>query len=352
MSDVARRGAAEPAPPASSDFACACCAATEGRPAGTYSLPARRAASGQQVTMTYPIAECCTCGHVQAHPPPAALDIAGYYREGFWQDHGTAGTGVTDDADEVTWLSRVTATSGLWERYQRAGRQLDFLTRSTDLRSDTIVIDLGSGYSPFLARCAERGLTRLHALEPSPEVCAFLDRQSVITYPVLLEEFVERDDLPAFDVMVISHTVEHLVDPASVLMGLRRLLAPGGVIYVDVPYQDHLRPYHQGLHLQFFNERSMSRLLERSGLDATVVDADTLGPADRAVMQALYAVYGRFFGGRGGVGGSGRLEQLHRLVWRPLKRLLGLRVNIFISSQDLRVLAGRASEHPAPDGAG
>ena len=331
--------------PAATDFTCSCCAGTEGRPAGIYTLPARRAASGDEVTMTYPLAECCTCGHVEAHPPPAEVDIARYYRQGFWDDHGA---GSTADAVPATWLGQVTSTSGLWERYQRAGRQVDFLARSTGLPADTTVIDLGSGYSPFLVRCAERGLTRLHALEPSAEVCAFLEGQGVVTYPVLLEEFVGRDDLPMFDVMVISHTVEHLVDPAAVMSGLRRLLAPGGVIYVDVPYQDHLRPYHQGLHLHFFNERSMSRLLERSGLEATVVEADSLGPADRAVMRALFAVYGRFFGGRGGVGGNGWVEQLHRMVWRPLKRLLGLRVNIFISSQDLRVLAAPAA---GPDGA-
>ena len=110
---------------------------------------------------------------------------------------------------------------------------------------------------------------------------------------------------------------------------------------MDVPFQDHLRPYHQGLHLQFFNEESMRILLDAAGYRVTRSEVDQPRAPERALLAALYWAYGLMFQDRGGIAGSSRIEFLHRAVWRPIKRLTGIRINVFISSMDLRVLALR-----------
>lgn len=316
------------------EVTCCACAHVGATSAGHYALPTKSDAQGRPTTMSYPLVACTSCGHVQAHPPPDEDAIAAYYRSGFWDDQGAG-----HEDRELTWAERVTEPSGMWERNQRAARQIGVLTGAVDLPSTARVIDLGSGWSPLLHRLAELGFTDLHALEPSPEVCAFLERQGVTTWPMLLDEFLARDDVPKFDAMVISHTVEHLADPQPLLRGLADRLTPNGVLYVDVPFRDDLRPHHQGLHLQFFQESSMRPLLERSGLDVVTLETDRLNPLERAMLAALHAVYGRTYKGKGGVSASGRLEKLHRRAWRPLRRVLPLEVNIHISSQDLRVLA-------------
>jgi SAM-dependent methyltransferase len=315
-------------------FTCACCAGDKATPASTYSLPDRTGADGSTAQMSYPLAECVECGHVQAHPPPSAIDLERYYSTSFWQSHGVDGDGIDGD-----WHANLTSSSGLWERYRRAERQARYLVDTAALSREARIIDLGSGLSPFLYHCRRLGLGDLAALEPDPAICSYLDGHGIETYPTMLETFIERHDIEPFDAMVISHTVEHLADPHTVISGLARHLRPGGFLYIDVPHRDDRLPYHEGLHLHFFGAQSMARLLGRCGLAVEASEVDKLRARDRAARNVLYFAYGRSFGGRGGVSGKGKLEFLHRHVWRPAARLLGLRINIFVSNEDLRVIA-------------
>jgi SAM-dependent methyltransferase len=78
----------------------------------------------------------------------------------------------------------------------------------------------------------------------------------------------------SFDAIVMSHVVEHLTDPGRVLRDVLAKLSPGGILYVAVPdidslqfrifgkYWDAINPM---VHMQYFNEESLSRLLRDSG---------------------------------------------------------------------------------------
>lgn len=84
------------------------------------------------------------------------------------------------------------------------------------------------------------------------------------------------DPIPweSFDVIIMSHVVEHVTDPGRILREVMQKLSPGGVLYVAVPdieslqfrifgkYWDAINPM---VHMQYFNEASMSRLLRDSG---------------------------------------------------------------------------------------
>ncbi len=316
-------------------FVCACCGQRDAVDVGSYALPVPAADAGGSTTLSYPLAQCCVCGHVQAHPPPSSAYLDQYYSKQFWSTHG-----VDDELGDHDWFESLTGKPGARERYERARRQAEYLAHAVRLPADAKIIDLGSGTAPFLFCCRELGYRNLYALEPSEAICSYLERQGIVTYPMLLEEFVTRDDLPSFDAMVISHTVEHLVDPRSVLTGLRARLESGGSLYVDVPYRDDRFPYHEGLHLQFFGPESMERVLQRSGFSVAACEVDRLTWRDRAVLKIMYPAYRRIYGSRGGLGaGSRTIERLYRFVWRPFTKLLRLNIKIFISHQDLRVVA-------------
>ena len=77
-----------------------------------------------------------------------------------------------------------------------------------------------------------------------------------------------------FDVVIMSHVLEHLTEPDRVLRSVLAKLSPGGVLYVAVPdiaslqfrifgkYWDAINPM---VHMQYFNEESLSRLLRDTG---------------------------------------------------------------------------------------
>ncbi len=211
------------------------------------------------------------------------------------------------------------------------------------MSEDAKIIDLGSGLSPFLYHCRQRGFQNLFALEPSDEICRFLDGQGITTYPTLLETFITRKDLPQFDVMILSHTLEHLIDPDVVLHGLRDLLSDQGVLLIVVPYQDHLLPTTSGLHLHSFNESSLLQLLTKCGYQTMLIQTDRLNAVESRLIKALHLIlrnkYARIIWKR--LTANQRREYFHRFVWRPLKRVLHLEVNIFQSHQDLFALARR-----------
>jgi SAM-dependent methyltransferase len=72
------------------------------------------------------------------------------------------------------------------------------------------------------------------------------------------------------DVIICSHVLEHLADPLETLEKLRQHLAPGGVLYSEVPDQvwAGIRLEEDPVtHINFFTERSFVLLHQRAGYD-------------------------------------------------------------------------------------
>jgi hypothetical protein len=220
---------------------------------------------------------------------------------------------------------------------------LEIIRDHAELDADAKIIDLGSGLSPFLFHCQRAGFTNLYALEPVKEICRYLDGQGVTTYPMLLETFITRQDVPKFDVMVLSQTLEHLVSPNLVLGDLRNMLSDRGLIIITVPYREHLRPLRAGLHLHFFNERSMAQLLTKCDYGIIQVHVEELKSLDRLVVKTLHFIYRKKYADKR-VTAKSVIENpwihfIHKYCWRPVKSLLRLNSHIFISYQDVVALA-------------
>jgi 2-polyprenyl-3-methyl-5-hydroxy-6-metoxy-1,4-benzoquinol methylase/putative flippase GtrA len=91
-----------------------------------------------------------------------------------------------------------------------------------------------------------------------------------------------------FDIVVMSETLEHLINLTEVLAEVRRVLKPDGVFLITVPYDFILSPFfvlfnvhcaYQGFikgsqyhkyrcgHIHHFNKRRLRRLLNRNGFE-------------------------------------------------------------------------------------
>jgi SAM-dependent methyltransferase/uncharacterized protein YbjQ (UPF0145 family) len=85
-----------------------------------------------------------------------------------------------------------------------------------------------------------------------------------------------RDPIPwsGFDVVVLSHVLEHLPQPLDALRELAAVLNPGGWLYVAVPdvgsidfriFGKQWDVFSPLVHLQYFTEGSLRRLVEAAG---------------------------------------------------------------------------------------
>lgn len=88
---------------------------------------------------------------------------------------------------------------------------------------------------------------------------------------------LQKQAFPAgsFDALTLIDVLEHLSDPASVLEEARRVLKPGGLLYLVTPDIESLsarllRGYWWGLrpaHLYYFSRRTLASLLREKGFD-------------------------------------------------------------------------------------
>lgn len=83
-----------------------------------------------------------------------------------------------------------------------------------------------------------------------------------------------------FDVITVSHVIEHVFDPILHLRILFDLLKPGGFLYIETPNLDsighqYFKGFWRGLepprHVQVFNKRSLRELLQFIGFQSVKV---------------------------------------------------------------------------------
>ena len=125
---------------------------------------------------------------------------------------------------------------------------------------------------------AQLQTSRYEAIELSPAgeaARAHVDRLHGAPLPSLL---AARTIEGPFDLILISHVLEHLDTPWDELDAIVAVMAPEGALFLEVPNESGNRglPIDDNRsHLHFFSVRSLSHLLAAKGLDtvATLTDA-------------------------------------------------------------------------------
>lgn len=140
---------------------------------------------------------------------------------------------------------------------------------------DIAILDIGAGHG-FIGMLANESkkikLNRYTCVEPDVQM-----RQCVNSYwfgrpdEHRLDIKKALDEVNgAYDVVVLSHVIEHLKDPLSMLKSSLALMTQGGVLLLEVPNQDYLFKNDVFPHLLFYNQDSLQRLINRTQLLETV----------------------------------------------------------------------------------
>ncbi len=194
------------------------------------------------------IVRCRKCGLVYANPRPRASFLSDNYRSMEDRDY------VAQEAGR-----RLTARMVLKKlrRFQRRrGRLLD--------------IGCAAG---FLLDEARRDGWEVAGVEISEWAVRFAREHLLLTHVhrgTLQDAGLEPN---SFDAVVMTDTIEHLFSPREVLIAVRRLLKPTGILCLNTPDIDSwvsrmLKARWWGVkqaHLYYFNRRMMKRLLRETG---------------------------------------------------------------------------------------
>jgi len=161
------------------------------------------------------------------------------------------------------------------------------------------LLELGSGPGAVIKECQRRGLgNRYTAIDYSPEAIVYIKAHSTgieaIQADITDKDFTSHE---VFDVVLLSHVLEHLEDPEGFLQAVGKSLSFQYVI-LEVPLEDLAaarvknvfrdRRINTTGHVQFFTAGSFERMLERNGL--RIIDRKTYVPIlDRATIEFVVA---------------------------------------------------------------
>lgn len=137
------------------------------------------------------------------------------------------------------------------------------------------LLDVGSGDGAFVAQMAALGWNA-EGLEPDPAAAANAAKAGLRVTQGPLADLDDAAHAEAFDAVTLSHVIEHMHDPTAELLRIRRLLKPGGILWLATPNLEALgyRKFGQhwlGLdpprHLVLFTTASLDRLLRATGFE-------------------------------------------------------------------------------------
>jgi len=171
-------------------------------------------------------------------------------------------------------------------RVLKAGAQLPYrlcygTPSAAPPRPGARLLDLGCGGGAYLAQMAREGW-EVWGLEPSAEAAAHARAALSLPPERIVVASAEDAELPrdAFDLVTMSHVLEHLSDPVAVLERIHGWLRPGGTLRIRIPNTRSLESRIFGRlwlglelprHLQHFDRDTATRLLEQAGFRVTRV---------------------------------------------------------------------------------
>lgn len=140
------------------------------------------------------------------------------------------------------------------------------------------VLDVGCALGNQMQKFLEAGFASVSGISISPEEVEQCRSRG-------LEAGVQNvEDHPVghrqFDLVILSHVLEHISEPVPFLRALRRWVKPTGSLYVEVPnaihYADYFTSICQGYnneHINHFDDGHLADALVRSGFQAGVWDS-------------------------------------------------------------------------------
>lgn len=218
------------------------------------------------------VVECRTCGLKRLWPYLTESELGDLYRGGYFgDDKDSSGLLGVDNPSEAYQAFYVPERV---DKFRRIVRRLR--AEKPDART---LLDFGAATGAFVAIACEEGLAA-EGVEFSAHAVAAAFREYGLT---LHQGGVEAVPDRLYDFIVLHHVFEHLTRPLEDLRELTKHLAPGGLLFLEIPFQFHalektrfrlfpptelrtptLLSFH---HPYFYTPRSLKLILERAGLE-------------------------------------------------------------------------------------
>jgi len=170
------------------------------------------------------VARCLNCGFVFTDPRPTMECMLKYF---YPQDY------VCYQMDRLPFLSR-TSTQMQWDKGMAI--MLEEIKKLLSNPNEGTILDVGCAHGQILEYFRTRTSWELVGVEPNAEVAEQAKRAGV----EVCVSTLENAKLPesSFDVVLLSHVLEHVDDPDATIREIYRILKPEGHLLAFMPDHD------------------------------------------------------------------------------------------------------------------
>ena len=206
----------------------------------------------QEVTLSV----CETCGLTQLNPKKNNQELEQFYSSEYYRLYSMDDKKLSNP----NWLER---------KNKVATEILDAIEVHKHLKGISL-LDIGSSYGFLIKKARDRGCN-VFGIEPSIEQSTELKGQGFNIFTGSLQNYLESD-YKSFEIITLSHVLEHTLEPINFLTCLRKLLQPDGLVCIEVPNSSWARefgrhPYNtHSAHIYYYTSETLQATLELSGL--------------------------------------------------------------------------------------
>lgn len=230
-----------------------------------------------QVRASYEVVRCAECDFGQLHPRPTLDELTAAYDVNDYYTHASP-QAVGSTAGRLLERLRVRAAWS-FDRSVEAEIDANSLTRH-GVRSGAAVCDVGCGNGGLLRRLQQAGF-HVVGIEPDAEARATARDAGLRVCAGSGESLPPGLADARFDVVTMTHVLEHCLDPAAAVRNVAGLLDDGGLFFVETPNNACLGARRAGAawrwldvprHLNFFTPESLQTICRRADLEIVAVE--------------------------------------------------------------------------------
>jgi SAM-dependent methyltransferase len=190
------------------------------------------------------LVRCSKCLTYSIFPVPKQGDLDEYYLN-YWKNEGYKDSFSLFEAQAKT-------------RFEYIKKNIP------DEQKEIDILDIGSGFGLIAKyfRCYFKNKKiNYDVIEIDPTATGYLKKY---IHPKNIYINISKIR-KKYNVIIMSHILEHLADPYDYFLKIKNLLADKNIIFIEVPNEDfRFKPYQEP-HLVFFNPDSLSSFIRRCG---------------------------------------------------------------------------------------
>lgn len=219
--------------------------------------------------MDYDVIQDAEYGYLRIDPIPTKEEVERYYREEFYAQNYPS---FNDSQLKVQEDERDFQNSR-WETICQICEKHFGTVKGLKL------FDVGCGYSQALLYFRDRGMS-VCGNEPSPEGVAYAREKGLRVFQTGIEDLpAASSESDRYNIVTLINVLEHLRNPADVLMFIRsKMMSKGGLVVIDSPNEYNAfqmvanEEYNLNKwwlcppnHINYFTVKSLCGLLDKCG---------------------------------------------------------------------------------------